>query len=131
MRLRSFNFFHIDYQNMTNIIRSILIFICNVGCLVMNRWVCLCTVNSGIEARLLFNFWTFWVVLYSTFCQFLLNKSLDFCYFFCLLFETVFYSYEDTVSKNATGNVHCTNMGTTTLHYAAGFSYVMIYTAHA
>ena len=44
------------------------------------------TVNSGIEARLLFNFWTFEAVLYSSFCQFLFNKSPNFHDF------TVFYS---------------------------------------
>ena len=51
------------------------------------------TVNSSIKACLVFNFWTFGAVLYSSFWQFLLNKSPNFQSSIqeSLLFETVFY----------------------------------------
>ena len=69
------------------------------------------TVNSGIEARLLFNFWTFVAVFYLSFCQFLCNKSPNFHYFSVfysrsLLFGTVFYSRVYCMRfKNSTGRV--------------------------
>ena len=66
------------------------------------------TVNSVIEARLLFNFCTFGAVLYLRFCQFLLNKSPNFPDFFGLLFETVFYSKQSSITEltvcNSKGN---------------------------
>ena len=57
------------------------------------------TVDSGIEARLLFNFWTFGTVFYSSLCQFLFNKSPNFQEFFSLLFETVFYSKQSSIPE--------------------------------
>ena len=57
------------------------------------------TVNSVIEARLLFNFCTFGAVLYLRFCQFLLNKSPNFHDFFSLPFETVFYSKQSSIEE--------------------------------
>ena len=57
------------------------------------------TVNSGIEARLLFNFWTFVAVFYLSFCQFLCNKSPNFHDFSSLLFETVFYSKQSSIPE--------------------------------
>ena len=48
-----------------------------------------CTVNSSIEAGLVFNFWTFRAGLYLSFCQILQNKSPNFHDFFSLLFENV------------------------------------------
>ena len=50
------------------------------------------TVKSVLEDCLVFNFWTFGAVLYSSFFQFLLNKNPNFHNFFSLLFEKVFYS---------------------------------------
>ena len=51
------------------------------------------TVTSGIEVRLLFNFWTFGAVLYLFgFFQFLFNKNANFHEFFSLLFKTIYYS---------------------------------------
>ena len=68
------------------------------------------TVNSGIEARLLSNFWTFEAVLYSRVCQFLLNKSLKFCDFFILPFETVFYSKQFSIPEFAVFSQNYTPM---------------------
>ena len=47
------------------------------------------TVSSGIEARLLFNFWTLGTVLYLRFCQFLFYKSPNFHNFFSLLLKSL------------------------------------------
>ena len=57
------------------------------------------TLESLIEGRLVSNFWTFGAVLYSSFCQFLLNKSLNFHDFLSLLFEKAFYSNVYSISS--------------------------------
>ena len=57
------------------------------------------TVNSVIEARLLFNLCTFGAVLYLRFCQFLQNNSQNFPDFFGLLFETAFYSKQSYITE--------------------------------
>ena len=59
------------------------------------------TVNFVIEACLLFNFCTFEAVLYLRFWQFLLNKSPNFPDFFGLLFETVFYLKQSSITDLA------------------------------
>ena len=56
-------------------------------------------VNSEIEARLLFNFWTFGIVLYLSICQFLFNKNPNFHEFFSFLFETEFYSKKSSIPE--------------------------------
>ena len=61
------------------------------------------TVNSVIEARLLFNHYTFGAVLYLRFYQFLLNKIPNFPDFFGLLFETVLYIFETVFYYRACG----------------------------
>ena len=57
------------------------------------------TVNSLIEDGLLFNFWTFEAVLYSSIFQFLLNKRPNFQKKFRLLFETVFNSKQSSIKE--------------------------------
>ena len=56
-------------------------------------------VNSGIEASLLFNFWTFGKVLYLSFYPLLFNKNPNFHDFFSLLFVTVFYSKQFSIPE--------------------------------
>ena len=57
------------------------------------------TVHSELESGTLFIFWIIWTGLYLSFCHFLLNKSPNFSDFFGLLFETVFYSKQSSITE--------------------------------
>ena len=56
------------------------------------------TVESVIEVGLVFNFWILGADFYSSFYQFLLNKCLYFHEFLRLLFESVFFSSQTTIT---------------------------------
>ena len=56
------------------------------------------TVESVIEVGLVFNFWILGADFYSSFYQFLLNKCPHFHEFLRLLFESVFFSSQTTIT---------------------------------
>ena len=56
------------------------------------------TVESVIEVGLVFNFWILGADFYLSFYQFLLNKCPHFHEFLRLLFESVFFSSQTTIT---------------------------------
>ena len=80
------NFFTSSY-NISEKITDLMVFFQIKGAMKLN------TVNSVIEARLLYNFYTFRAVLYLRFGQFLQNKSLIFPIFSVFYLRQSFFRH--------------------------------------